>query len=88
MRLFLLAILLKASTLVGFAQDDIGNKLSISTQMFLSELVGDVSFDQTKELIEARAKAKGISLTEATKQTKYDRRYERSSVYLGICSCN
>ena len=73
MRLFLLAILLKASTLVGFAQDDIGNKLSISTQMFLSELVGDVSFDQTKELIEARAKAKGISLAEATKQAKYDR---------------
>ena len=73
MRRFWLLLMMAATTTLSFAQDDVSKKLSISTQMFLDELAGEVSFDQTQEIIEARAKAKGISVAEATRQAKYDR---------------
>lgn len=72
MRRLSLLLILAATTVLSFAQDN-NSKLSISTQMFLNELAGEVSFDQTNELIEARAKAKGIPVAEATRQAKYER---------------
>ena len=43
---FLLAILLACLSLAGFAQDDNNQKLSVTTQMFLDELKGNISFDE------------------------------------------
>ena len=43
---FLLAILLTCLSLAGFAQDDNNQKLSVTTQMFLDELKGNISFDE------------------------------------------
>ncbi len=58
---------------MGWAQNDDGNKLSVTTQMFLQELNGEISFEQNEELIKANAKAKGIPLADALRRAKYDR---------------
>ena len=49
------------------------NKLSASTQMFLDEQAGRITFDFTAEQIQERAKAQGISAVEAKRQMKWDR---------------
>ena len=49
------------------------NKLSASTQMFLDEQAGRITFDFTAEQIQDRAKAHGISAVEAKRQMKWDR---------------
>lgn len=69
----LFSIIFAATVVVGWAQNDDGNKLSVTTQMFLQELNGEISFEQNEELIKASAKAKGIPLAEALRQAKYDR---------------
>lgn len=43
---FLLAIILAGCTLVGFAQDIDYGKLSVTTQMFLEELKGELNFNR------------------------------------------
>ena len=42
----LLSVILAAVAVVGWAQNDDSNKLSVTTQMFLQELNGDISFDR------------------------------------------
>lgn len=69
----LFSIIFAATVVVGWAQNDDGNKLSVSTQMFLQELNGEISFEQNEELIKANAKAKGIPLADALRRAKYDR---------------
>lgn len=69
----LFSIIFAATVVVGWAQNDDGNKLSVTTQMFLQELNGEISFEQNEELLKASAKAKGIPLAEALRQAKYDR---------------
>ncbi len=54
----LFSIIFAATVVVGWAQNDDGNKLSVTTQMFLQELNGEISFEQNEELIKASAKAK------------------------------
>lgn len=69
----LFSIIFAATVVVGWAQNDDGNKLSVTTQMFLQELNGEISFEQNEELIKANAKAKGIPLADALRRAKYDR---------------
>ena len=69
----LFSIIFAATVVVGWAQNDDGNKLSVTTQMFLQELNGEISFEQNEELIKASAKAKGIPLADALRRAKYDR---------------
>lgn len=42
----LFSIIFAATVVVGWAQNDDGNKLSITTQMFLQELKGEISFER------------------------------------------
>ncbi|MBQ9668201.1 MAG: S8 family serine peptidase [Prevotella sp.] len=65
-------LILVATATTAWAQGD-GSKLSVTTQMFLDEQAGNISFDQTEEQIKARAKAKGVTFEEASRQAKYDR---------------
>ena len=46
MRRLLLAILLAGTSLAGFAQDDSSKKLSVTTQMFLEEMKGELSMER------------------------------------------
>ncbi len=71
-RRFVQVLIFAASVLTGWAQND-SEKLSISTQMFLDELAGNISFDQTDEQIRTLANVKGITFAEAVRQAKYDR---------------
>ena len=47
--LILLALLLSSSTFVGLAQDNLNGKLSISTQLFLKELKGEITLNESPE---------------------------------------
>ena len=47
--LILLALLLCSSTFVGLAQDNLNGKLSISTQLFLKELKGEITLNESPE---------------------------------------
>lgn len=42
----LFSIIFAATVVVGWAQNDDGNKLSVTTQMFLQELKGEISFER------------------------------------------
>ena len=71
-RRFVQVLIFAASVLTGWAQND-SEKLSISTQMFVDELAGNISFDQTDEQLRTLANVKGITFAEAVRQAKYDR---------------
>ena len=72
-RRFFLALILAMATTAGWAQSDVSSKLSVTTQMFLDERAGNLSFEQSEEIVKNVAKAKNISLAEAARITKYDR---------------
>lgn len=72
-RRFFLALILAMATTAGWAQSDVSSKLSVTTQMFLDEQAGNISFEQSEEIVKNIAKAKNISFAEAVKMTKYDR---------------
>lgn len=65
-------LILAATATTAWAQSNC-SKLSVTTQMFLDEQAGNISFEQTEEQIKARAKAKGVTFEEASRQAKYDR---------------
>ncbi len=56
MKKTLLTIALTLFTLVGFAQTDIDRKLSITTQMFLDELNGEIQFNPDTKSTPSRGK--------------------------------
>lgn len=68
----LLVCMLMAATSPVLAQYST-NKLSASTQMFLDERAGRISFEVSQKQIQERAKAKGITAVEAARQAKWDR---------------
>ena len=41
-----MAIILAGSSLAGLAQDDVSKKLSVTTQMFLEEMKGELSMER------------------------------------------
>ncbi len=48
-RRFFLALILAMATTAGWAQSDVSSKLSVTTQMFLDEQAGNISFEQSEE---------------------------------------
>ena len=49
----LMVLVLASFTFVGWAQDDVSKKFSITTQMFLSEMRGDIKIESPSRVRKA-----------------------------------
>ena len=57
MRRICILLIMAASTMMSFAQDDVSKKLSVTTQMFLDEMKGNITFSMPD--VPSRRKAPG-----------------------------
>ena len=68
----LLVLVLAGCTLVGWAQDDVSRKLSITTQMFLQEMKGELTMDGPSRVRKAPSQMTAEE-KELDRMHKYDR---------------
>ncbi len=68
----LMVLVLASFTFVGWAQDDVSKKFSITTQMFLSEMRGDIKIESPSRVRKAPSQ-----MTAKEKQLERMRKYDR-----------